>query len=125
MKVLLKTLLIFIYFCLCFFVKPGEVFAVNNVLDNTYFNNYISKSETKIILSDTIEEFYIVAQNYNQIQICNSSNKNNNSNAGFDNQVLSDTFLNGCLFIKNNNSHNRMAHNISPNLKNAIYTRAP
>ena len=112
----LRILLILFYFCLTLFINNGEILAYEN------FEQSISqvKNETKII--NKKEEYYTIFQNRNRVKITNLSNKNDKYNIdGFSNIFFT---LNNLLF-ENIPTSIYISHNISPYLKNEIYTRAP
>jgi hypothetical protein len=107
-------------------IKPSEVYAVNNFIPNVPSLNYITATKSEISLSHRIEDYYIVIQNHTNTEISNTSNKNYVLSLVFGEEVFNeDNILRFILFNKNSNHNNRIVHKISPNLKNAIYTRAP
>lgn len=125
MKGLIKTFIAFIYIVLALFIQQGDILACENITQNTS-RYYISstKNETALI-NNKEEEFYAIFLTRNKSEISNSSNRNNIFGfSGFDK-----TNFNYNVFIRSNVDNSiypiRISYNISPNLKNAIYTRAP
>ena len=110
---------------MAFFIKPNEAYAINNALANIPCQSIISASKSEIVTVNKSEEYYIVSQNHNKTQISNSSNKNYGFGIALDDSASSESILRYSILCNNINCHNRISHNISPNLKNAIYTRAP
>lgn len=125
MKIFTRALLVFLYFCMAFFIKPNEAYAINNALANIQYQSIISKSKSEIVAVNKTKEYYIVSQNRNKTQISNSSNKNQGFGTAFDKNTSSKNIIQYSTFGKNINCHSRISHNTSLNLKNAIYTRAP
>lgn len=127
MKHYLRVLIVFLYICLAFIINPNKALA-----DSTYYLNAIntvSISQQKSEITDikTNENYSAVLRNNsNSARIKNSSNKNNTQSSpqNSENAVLNNIqryythFENIVIPIC-------ISHNISPNLKNAIYTRAP
>ena len=126
MRSFLRAFIVFTYLCLTLFIKPSEVYAANNFVPNIPSLNYITATKPEITLSHRIEDYYIVAQNPTNTEISNTSNKNYDLSLIFGDEVFNeDNILRFILFNRNANRNNRIVHKISPNLKNAIYTRAP
>ena len=126
MRIFLRVILLFIYLCLTLFIKPSEVYAVNNFVTNIPSLNYISEAKSEITLLHRVENYYIVTQNPTNTEISNTSNKNYDLSLIFGDEVFNeDNILRFVLFNKNTNHNSRIVHKISPKLKNAIYTRAP
>ena len=126
MKLFLRAVLFFIYFCLLLCLNPNEAFAINNCATELSSNNCILENKTEISFKHKPEDYCIVTQNPTKIEVSNTLNKNDNSNPVFNDNIFdNDNFFKFILFNKNTNNNNRIVHKISPNLKNAIYTRAP
>lgn len=124
MRGFIKAFTILIYFFLALLIQPTNVFACEN-LNAVNFNQYISSSKSEItLINNKKEEYYTIIQNRNRLEITNSSNKNQSlSFNGFD-KIADFIISNG--FISDNTGYPiRISHNISLNLENAIYTRAP
>ena len=126
MRKFLKTFIVFIYLLLAVFIQPSSVLASENLLQNSSQQYFVSstKSETTT-LSRKEKEYYTVFENRNRAEIINSSGKNNYLGFGsFDKANVKYNITN--YFINNEITYPVcISHNISPNLKNAIYTRAP
>ena len=121
-----RTLLICLYLCLTIFIKPNEVCALNYIDINLTSSGYFSEQKSEIIVVNKIHDSSIVTQNPNQYEITNKTNRNYNLGLILDEKVFSgNSLLKYNTFCKNNICFNRIVHKISPNLKNAIYTRAP
>ena len=126
MKVFFKILFAFIYCCLTLFISSNSVHACNVFVQNTQTLSYISQPKTETTLTNKCEETYLVSNNQNRCQITRATNKNYNYGSLLgDKPLLKEYILNNFTLTKSDIIDNRMAHNISPNLKNAIYTRAP
>lgn len=126
MKSFIKTLIVFIYFFLALFVQPSSAVACENLISNTSQPYIISsaKHETTFI-NNKKDEYYVISKNNNRLEITSLSNKNDYYGYGsFDNvntvfNLTNDFITDNTIFPK------CISHNISPNLKNAIFTRAP
>ena len=126
MRIFLRVILLLVYLCLAFFVKPSEVYAMGSFVHNIPSLNYISETNSEITLLHRIEDNYIVAQNPINTEWSNTSNKNYDLSLVFGEEVFNeDNILRFILFNKNTNHNSRIVHKISPKLKHAIYTRAP
>ena len=126
MRVFLKVLFAFIYCCLILFISPNSVNAYSTFTQNTQTLSYISQPKTEITFTNKHEETYLVSNNQNRCQITKTTNKNYNFGSLLGNKPFLEKYtLNNFILTKNNVIDNRIAHNISQNLKNAIYTRAP
>ena len=126
MRVFLKILFAFIYCCLTLFISPNSVHAYNTYTQNDQTLSYISPSKTKVTYTNKHEERYLVSNNQNRCQITKTTNKNYNYGSLLgEKPLLEEYILNNFILIQNDIITNRISHNISPNLKNAIYTRAP
>ena len=127
MRGFIKTLVVFIYLVLALFIQPGDTFACDNIgQDNPhqYYISSFSKSQIHLINNNN-EEYYAISKNNNRTEVSNLSNKNQNFCFGsFDKANVDVAILNNYI-INNSISNTCISHNISPNLKNAIYTRAP
>ncbi len=122
-----KTFVVFIYLILALFIQPNSAFACDYIGQNTSHQYYISAFTTSKIhlINNKNEEYYVISKNNSRTEISNLSNKNQNFGFGyFDNAGADFTVLNNYK-IDNLISHVCISHNIFPNLKNAIYTRAP
>lgn len=126
MRGFIKTLVVFIYLVLALFIQPGDTFACDNIRQNNTHQYYISAfTKSKIhLINNKSEEYYVVQKNNNRTEVSNPSNKNHNFGFGcFDAGIyfpISNNYK-----IDNSIYHTCISYNISPNLKNAIYTRAP
>ena len=126
MSVFLKVLITFIYFCFTLFISQNSVQACNTFSQNTQTLSYISQTKAEITFTNKHEERCLVSNNQNRRQIAKTTNKNYNYGSLLGTKPLSEEcILNDYILTKNNVITNRISHNISPNLKNAIYTRAP
>lgn len=126
MRVFLKILFAFIYCCLTLFISPNSVYGCNTFTQNTQTLRYISQPKAEITFTNKHEETYLVSNNQNRCQITKTTNKNYNYGSLLgDKPLLEEYILNNFILTKNDIITNRISHNISPNLKNAIYTRAP
>ena len=100
--------------------------ACNTFTLNTQTLSYISQPKAEITFTNKHEETYLVSNNQNRCQIAKTTNKNYNYGSLLgDKPLLEEYILNNFILTKNDIITNRISHNISPNLKNAIYTRAP
>ncbi len=127
MRGFIKTLVVFIYLVLALFIQPGDTFACDNIGQDNPHQYYISSfSKSKIhLINNKNEEYYVISKNNNRTEVSNLSNKNHNFCFGsFDKANVDVAILNNYI-INNSISNTCISHNISPNLKNAIYTRAP
>ena len=127
MRGFVKTLIIFIYFFLALFIQPSSALSCENFTASNSQTYIVSSArhETTLI-NNKKEEYYVISKNNNRLEITNLSNKNNHYGLGSFNSTNTDyNILNNFILTKNNIITNRISHNISPNLKNAIYTRAP
>lgn len=126
MRSFIKTLIVFVYLFLALFVQPSNAIACKNLTSNTSLSYIVSsvRYET-VLINNKKEEYFVVSKNYNKAEIANLSNKNDYYGYGsFDN--ANPEFNLTKNFITNNATFSTcISHNISPNLKNAIYTRAP
>lgn len=126
MRSFIKTLIVFIYFFLALFIQPSSAIACEYLTSNTSQPYIVSSSrhETTLI-NNKKEEYFVISKNNNRSEITNPSNKNDYYGYGsFDNANPDFNLTND--FIKDNATFPTcISHNISPNLKNAIYTRAP
>lgn len=104
------------------FIKPFEVYAVNNAVLNSCI---ISETKTDIISIKELEKHYIVTPNNNETFIFKTSDKNRDLSIGTNNGVLAENNLRYFLSIKSANEYNYLSHNSSLNLKNSLYIRAP
>ena len=116
----------FLYACLFLLIKPGVVFADNLYIPNHCAISYISKQKSETNLYKEHETYYAIVQNNKTSKITNTNNRNNN--LGF--SIIGENPLRNDLskyFITNKNiiCRNHVFYDISPNLKNTIYTRAP
>jgi len=127
MRRFIKTFIVFIYLILALFIQPSDTFACDS-LRQINPHQYSISAHTKpktYLINNKNEEYYVISKNNNRTEISNLSNKN--QNFGFNNFdkanvdfIVPDNFINNNLMY-----HICISHNISPNLKNAIYTRAP
>lgn len=127
MRGFIKTLVVFIYLVLALFIQPGDTFACDNIGQDNSRQYYISSfTKSKIhLINNKNEEYYVISKNNNRTEVSNPSNKNQNFCFGcFDKKNVDFDILNDYR-INNSISHTCISYNISLNLKNAIYTRAP
>ena len=126
MRLFLKILFAFIYCCLTFFIGSNTTYACNVFTPNPQNLSYILQTKTERAFTNKLEETYFVSNNQNRCQIAKTSTKSHNfgSLSGYK-SLSEEDILNNFIFTKNNINFSRITHNISPNLKNAIYTRAP
>lgn len=126
MRGFIKSLVVFIYLILALFLQPNNAFACDYIEQNSSGQYYISttKSETHFI-NNSREEHYIISKNNNRTEISNLSNKNQNCGLGSFDKANSNLIISDNYIIDNSIYPTCISHNISPNLKNAIYTRAP
>ena len=100
--------------------------ACNTFTQNTQTLSYISQPKAEITFTNKNEETYLVSNNQNRCQITKTTNKNYNYGSLLgEKPLLEEYILNNFILTQNDIITNRISHNISPNLKNAIYTRAP
>ncbi len=125
MKRFIKTFIVFIYLILALFIQPNDVFACDYFGQNLTTQYHISttKSENHFI-NNKNEEYYIFSKN-NQTEISDPSNKNQNFSFGNFDKTNVNFILPNNSIVNNSTYPICISHNISPNLKNAIYTRAP
>lgn len=125
MKNIFKAMFIFICFCLTFISSNNSfAYSAGNEYNQTF--SYISIAKSDITFANQKEEYYIISNNQNRYEITNQSNKNDSLGLTLANRPIFDNFIfNNYVSYKNNINLNRINHNISQNLKNAIYTRAP
>ena len=127
MRRFIKTFIVFIYLILALFIQPGDVFACDSIGQDISHQYYISAySKSKIhLINNKDEEYYVISKNNNRTEVSNPSNKNQNySFGGCDKTNV--IFNNHNNYIIDNSLYPIcISHNISTNLKNAIYTRAP
>lgn len=126
MRVFLKILFAFLYCCLTLFISPNSVHACNTFTHNTQTLSYISQTKTEITFTNKHKETYFVSNNQSRCQIAKTTQKNYNFDPVLGDKSLSTKYtFNNFILTKNDIITNRISHNISPNLKNAIFTRAP
>ncbi len=126
MRNFLRIFIVFIYFLLTLFIGSSSVFACENIEQNNPIRYFVLSSKTEtVLLNNKKEEECVISQNKNELQITKSSNRKNNYGFG-----SFDKLNTGCKVLNNYINENPVypvciSYNISPNLKNAIYTRAP
>lgn len=126
MRRFIKTFIVFIYLILALFIQPGDVFACDSIGQDISHQYYISAySKSKIhLINNKDEEYYVISKNNSRTEISKLSYKNQDFGFGcFDAGIyfpISNNYK-----IDNSIYHTCISYNISPNLKNAIYTRAP
>lgn len=127
MRGFIKTFFVFIYIILALFIQPSDVFANDYTEQNTPHKYYISAlSKSKIhLINNKNEEFYVISKNNNRTEVSNPSSKNENFGFGCCDKTNVDFNSSDNYIINNSIYPNCISHNISPHLKNAIYTRAP
>ncbi|MBP3820300.1 hypothetical protein J6G99_01490 [bacterium] len=127
MRGFIKTFFVFIYLVLALFIQPSDTFACDNIRQNIPPQYYISVfNKSKIyLINNKNEEYYVISKNNNKTEVSNLSNKNQTyGSANFD-EANVDFIIQYNFIIDNSIYSTCISHNISPNLKNAIYTRAP
>jgi hypothetical protein len=125
MKTVLRAMFIFVFFCLTF-ISSNNSFAYSSVNGYNQTFSSISATKSEITFANQKEEYYIISNNQNRCEITNQSNKNDTFGLTFANRPIFDNYIfNNYVSDKNSINLNRINHNISQNLKNAIYTRAP
>lgn len=122
----IKTFIFFIYFILSLFLQQDNTFAFDNIGQNSSVQYYISTTKSEnYFINNKKEEYYVIAKNNNRTEILNKTNKNQNFCFGsFDKAIIDFVILVNSV-INNLIYPTCISHNISPNLRNAIYTRAP
>ena len=118
--------MVFVYLFLTLFAQPSSVFASENFVQNSQVQYFIASTKTEeTALNRKEKEYYTIFDNRSKSEITNPSGKNNYFGFGsftptsVDNNIT-DNFITRVSLIPL-----CISHNISPNLKNAIYTRAP
>lgn len=127
MRGFIKTLAVFIYLILALFIQPNDTFACDNIRQSNSHQYYISEyTKSKIhLINSKYEEYFVISKNNNRTEISNPSNKNQDYGFGCFDSANVDFDNSNKHKINNSIYHNCISHNISQNLKNAIYTRAP
>lgn len=100
--------------------------AVTNLQQN--FAPYISKqtSENNIIFNTNhYNEFAVVSTNHNNYELYAIKSSADDGCCIFENGLLNNNFATKNQKFSNNKNLLNKSHNISPNLKNEICTRAP
>lgn len=120
---MLRVLLIFIFFCLSFFIKL-DYSLYNKFVSNSL--TYIAETKQKTVLSVKTEEYFISANTQNKTEIKNQSNKTNNFWMSFGcinlNQL---NIFKKFVIYKNKLSFGYVLYRILNNLRNSIYPNAP
>ena len=125
MRRFFKTLTIIISLFLALFIQSSNVFACGNIVQGTT-QQYISATRYDSLLdSDRKEEYFVITKNDNESEITNSSNKNDNLGYGGFTKTIFNYNISNDYITENRIYLICISHKISPNLKNAIYTRAP
>ena len=126
MRGFIKTIIVFIYLILALFIKPSDIYACDFIRQNSSAQYYISttNSETHFI-NNKKEEYFLISKNNNRTEILNPSNKNQKFSIGSFDKINADFIISDNNIIDNSIYPICISQNISPNLKNAIYTRAP
>lgn len=126
MRKLLKLFIYFIYIFLALFIQSSYTFACDNFSQTNPQQYYISASKAeKHFINNKEEKDYTIFEKRNNSEISNISNRNNNSFLGFFGKTIVNYDILDKFAAKNAINPICISHNISPNLKNAIYTRAP
>lgn len=127
MREFIKSFVVFIYLILALFIQPGDVFACDSIGQDISHQYYISScTKSKIhLINNKNEEFYVISKNNNRTEVSNPSNKNQNFGFGYFDKAGVDFAVSNNYKIDNSIFLACISHNVSPNLKNAIYTRAP
>lgn len=126
MREFIKTLIVFVYFFLALFIQPSSVIASENITLNTSQPYIVSsvRHET-VLINNKKEEYFVISENYNKAEIANLSNKNDYYGYGSSDNANPEFNLTNDFITNNATFSSCISHNISPYLKNAIYTRAP
>ncbi len=127
MREFIKSFVVFIYLILALFILPSHTFACDDIRQNNTHQYYISAySKSKIhLINNKDEEFYVISKNNSRTEISKLSNKNQNFGFGYFDKAGIDFAVSNNYKIDNSIFLACISHNVSPNLKNAIYTRAP
>ena len=126
MKDFIRTIFIFLYICLVLFIKSDVVLAHGSYIPNNRVIDYISEQKSEINFFEGHETYYAVVQNTNNPKYTNNNNKNSALGHSVDGEnALLNNLSNYFITNKNIICLNRISYKISPNLKNAINTRAP
>lgn len=126
MRKFLKALFIFVYLLLAVFIQPSNVFANENFVQYPQIQYFVPSTKTQTIaLNKKEKEYYTTFDYSNKSEITKPSDKNNyfgfGSFAGTnDDYNIADSSITG-----NSITSLCISHNISWDLKNTIYTRAP
>ena len=126
MRRFIKTFIVFIYLILALFIQPGDVFACDSIGQDISHQYYISAySKSKIhLINNKDKEYYVILKNNSRTEISKLSNKNQNYCFGSYDKANVDYAISNSSKIGNSICFTCISHDISPNLKNAIYTRA-
>lgn len=126
MRRFIKSFVVFIYLILALFLLSNNVYACDYIGQNFPVQYYIftAKSETHFI-NNKNEEYYVFSKNNNRTNISNLSNKKQNFGFGGFDKVNVDFIIPDKYTTDNSICPTCISYNISSNLKNAIYTRAP
>ena len=126
MRGYIKKLIIFIFLLLALFIQPSNIFACDYIGQNSSTQYYISsaKSETHFV-NNNKEENYVAIKNNNRTEILNLSSKNQHFGFGNLDKASANFIDSNNSIIDNSKYPTSISQNISPNLKNAIYARAP
>ncbi len=126
MRSFVKTLIVFIYFFLALFIQPSSVIACENFITNNSQSYIVSaaRNETTLI-NNKKEEYFVISKNNNKLEITNPLNKNDYYGLGNLGSANANYNISNNLITKSITYPIGISHNISSNLKNAIYTRAP
>ena len=124
MKGFAKSILIFLYIFLVSFVQSNDIFAQENL---TQCKSYVvSKSKPKTtLINNKTEEYYIVFDNRNHSELTKTSGKKRDLLFGDFDNVIFNSFVENNFKIQSDTLSGYITPNISSNLKDIIYTRAP
>lgn len=127
MRSFIKIFVVFIYLILALFIQPSDTLACDNIRQNNTHQYYISAfTKSKIhLINNKSEEYYVISKNNSRTEISKLSNKNQNYCFGSYDKANVDYAISNSSKIGNSICLTCISHDISPNLKNAIYTRAP
>ena len=126
MRRFIKSFVVFIYLILALFLLSNNVFACDYIGQNSSVQYYISPTKSDIhFISNKNEEYYVFSKNNNRTNISNLSNKNQNFGFGGFDKANADFIIPDKYTTDNSICPTCISYNISSNLKNAIYTRAP
>ena len=125
MRCFIKISAIFVHFFLALFIWSSGVDACENITLNTTQQYFSSLKPETTLINNKKEEYYLIFDNRNRVEITNRQDKNDGLSFGsFYNPKFDYNIANG--FISENTVNSTfISDKISLDLKNTIYTRAP